>query len=553
MLEDLKASDEERVLLLEEEFEELTMKEGELMKKEAKILLQLSDTRAEKRRVRRLIAETQNRYAPIFTLPDELLVSIVQAAQESPDPPNALAEVAVSQVSQRFRWAVLGASSLWSSIELRWGATWNEERLAVYLARSRSCSLSVELKYDAYHGGKKDEYGGFQFGTVPRELHTVAEHIPRIRRLVLRCDGDGLPRREATMDFDTLHAPCLEHLEMYSYASAAYSVWAPSLSIFNGGAPRLTTLKLNNIYPTLTFGKPNPWISGLTRLDLRGMRNIQGINPFLLATCTQLIDLTLDNSTFFLDLFLNPTADAAISRPISKPIMMPSLRCLRGLALNDEVNPHTLIGILSDINAPALEVLQFSGSHINVSQITSFFNFPSQFPALKSLTFANSHGVNGCTACGPSPQRIYPEALERFTALESLTIVNVCHVNMLLAQLLAVSRDADDTPSCALSSLHTLTLRYQDSDDFGIAGWPKLQFGELRAEEVTPNHLDDLQAMLASHRDISPIRLRLPRSRFFTERQWNPDPNFEIFDVEPLLQSLGYSDGTHYVSESTLF
>ncbi|KAJ7856601.1 hypothetical protein B0H13DRAFT_1176328 [Mycena leptocephala] len=512
MLEDLKAT-EKQILVLEEQFRELTMKEAEIFE-------QLTEVRAAKLRARRLVAEKRNRYAPIFTLPDELLVSIVEAAQT--DSVGALIEVIVSQISQRFRWAVLGASSLWSSIELRWGVKSDEERFAAYLERSRYMSVSVKLRYDSYHGKE-----GCEYEEVPDGLAMVADHISRIRRLVLHCGGMGLELDDAVIHFNHLYAPCLEYVDICSHPSELNDLEDPYLSIFNGGAPRLTALKLKNVYPIVLSG--NPWMALLTSLDLRGIQK-QGIYPpTLLASCPQLIDLTLDETTFF-TLASDPPADGSIS--------MPSLRALRGFGLESR---RLFAGVVAYIHAPALETLEFSWVH--GSQISSFFNHltPSKFPALKSLTFANSS--SGCTECQYYPlPRIQPQALRRFSGLASLTIINVCHLNPLLGDLLATSKDAYGGTFCALSALHTLTLRYKDADNFGIASWPRLESASLDPAD-DPDPLDVLRNLIASLREIRPVHLQLPRSRFFTERDWNrDDPDFEIFDVQPLLRSMGHTE-----------
>ncbi|KAJ7835369.1 hypothetical protein B0H14DRAFT_3871145 [Mycena olivaceomarginata] len=515
MLDDLKA-DEEQLLLLEEEFRELTMKEAD-------ILLRLTDVRAAKQRVRRLVAETKNRHAPIFALPDELLVSVIQAAQQATDH-SARVEVVVSHVSQRFRWAVVGASSLWSSIELHWGVESDEDRFAAYLARSRTCTLSVTMKYHAFYGKEECEYD-----EVPSQLAAVALHISRIRRLTLHYDGTGLNGQDALMHFHSLHAPCLEYLEISSHAFQSYH--APSLSVFNGGAPRLTSLRLNNVCLTVNVVDPrvsrnlwifgNPWVSGLTHLDFGGIMAAENTTARLLASCPQLTDLTLDDFTFYA---VDETIFIPILMPIPMPIPMPSLRSLRVLCLDDRSDSPTALvtGVLSNMHTPALEVLQFSGVHIDRAQITSFFNRSSPSKALKSLTFANSSVVNVC-ADGEenSPKHIRPQALQSFPALESLTIVNI-------------------------SSLHTLTLRYKDSDQFGIAAWPKLPSVPLDPADTVTSRLHDLRTSVARLREIRPIHLRLPRSRFFTGRDdWSrDDPDFEMFDVQPLLRSLGYIEDT---------
>ncbi|KAF7343410.1 hypothetical protein MVEN_01773400 [Mycena venus] len=537
MLEDLKAADEEQLLLLEEEFRELISKESELLE-------ELTHVRTAKQRVRRLVAEKKNRYAPIFTLPDELLVSIVEAAQQSSDPTNSLVEVTASHVSQRFRCAVIGASPLWSSIELRWGVKSDEERFAVYLQRSRTCFLSVELKYDTYYGTEECDYDD-----VRNELATVAQNSIRLRRLVIHCGGLGLTLLDALKHFHSLYAPCLQHFDISSHEyESDLDDWGDlNLSIFEGGAPCLTTLRLNSVWPSLT--SENPWVSGLTSLDLRGMRTPDGRHSYtlkILAICSQLIHLTLDDST----VFFGPPADISVR--------LPSLRSLRGFCLNDRSDwPATLIAnVLLYIDGPALEVLEFCGGHIHGSHITSFFNLlqPSKFPILKSLTFASPTVV--CDVCEWRPlEHVKPQALRHLPSLELLTMINMCNTNALLTDLLAPLTDANGTPSRALSSLRSLTLRYKDSDDLGISNWPKLKSDNADPDEAvtlgledvldlwTADPLEGLQTLLAPVRDLRPIHLRLPRSRFFTENDWIPDdPNFEIFDVQPLLRSLEISE-----------
>ncbi|KAJ7792675.1 hypothetical protein B0H14DRAFT_2930146 [Mycena olivaceomarginata] len=341
------------------------------------------------------------------------------------------------------------------------------------------------------------------------------------------------------MHFHSLHAPCLEYLEISSHAFQSYH--APSLSVFNGGAPRLTSLRLNNVCLTVNVVDPrvsrnlwifgNPWVSGLTHLDFGGIMAAENTTARLLASCPQLTDLTLDDFTFYA---VDETIFIPILMPIPMPIPMPSLRSLRVLCLDDRSDSPTALvtGVLSNMHTPALEVLQFSGL---------------TFKSLKSLTFANSSVVNVC-ADGEenSPKHIRPQALQSFPALESLTIVNICHTDALLEDLLATSIDANGSPCCALASLHTLTLRYKDSDQFGIAAWPKLPSAPLDPADTVTSRLNDLRTSVARLREIRPIHLRLPRSRFFTGRDdWSrDDPDFEMFDVQPLLRSLGYIEDT---------
>ncbi|KAJ6588330.1 hypothetical protein B0H19DRAFT_1366968 [Mycena capillaripes] len=523
MIEELRAADEEQIPALEDEFRELTMKEAEIVE-------QLTEVRTAKQRLRRLVAEKKNLYAPIFTLPDELLVGVVEAAQKSADPGSVPIEVVASQVSQRFRWAVFGASSLWSALELRWGAKSDEERFAAYLERSRTCTLSVNLKYNSYHGQDECSYE-----EVFDLLGTIARHISRIRRLVLHCGGMGLNLLDAVYPFERLHAPCLEYLDIYWHPSELDD-WQDAetyLSIFNGGAPSLTTLKLYDVYPTASYGR-NPWLSSLTSLDVRC--TFSSVDTCILASCPQLVEVTFDASAYF-----------TLEPPV-QIYSMPALRSFSALCLGSERPDALITGLIDSIYAPELEILQFSGVH-GGSQLSAFFNsiLPSKFPALKSLTFANTDVP--CTQCPHVPEHIQATALCRFQALASLTIINVCHLTPLLEDLLAPTEAVDGRPSCALPALHSLTLRFKDTNEFGISNWPQVQPGPFDpADDHDP--LGILGSLVISFRRIRSMHLRLPRSQFFTERDWHrADPDFEIFDPEPLLRSLGHTEDDE-VSES---
>ncbi|KAJ6590983.1 hypothetical protein DFH09DRAFT_1138241 [Mycena vulgaris] len=518
MLDELKAADEEQLLVLEEEFRELTLKEAE-------IFGQLTEVRTAKQRVRRLVAEKKNRHAPIFTLPDELLVCIVQAGQQSTDFDSALIEVLASHVSQRFRRAVIGAASLWSSIELRWGVKSDEARFAAYLERSRACTLSVACNYGSYGGKEECDYDA-----VHSELPRVSQHISRIRRLVLHCGGMGMSFDDAVTHFRDLQAPCLEYFEICALASELDE--ANYEQVFAGGAPRLTTLKLINVVPDPW----NPWVLSLTSLDLRGMHDgtlATYMLPKILSSCVQLTDITLDTSTYFV------ASDASL---YVSDISLPSLRSLQALCLNSDQSDALITGVVARLHAPALETLQFSGVH--GAQISAFFSLlpPSKFPTLRFLTFANSNVP--CKA-GQLSERVLPGALLHFPALASLTIVNVCHVTQLLEDLLATPKD----DGC-LSALRTLTLRHKDADDFGISSWPKLQYVSLEQADAH-DPLRALRTLVAARRETHPLHLRLPRSRFFTERDWQDDADFEIFDAQPLLLSLGHN-GEDEVSDLML-
>ncbi|KAJ7164886.1 hypothetical protein C8R46DRAFT_1220044 [Mycena filopes] len=496
MPRDMKPADAAHLCALEQELGDLTDKAAEIDK-------QLKEVLAERERVRRLIAEKKNCYARIFTLPDELLVSIVEAGQQlqSPDPESALIEVTASQISQRFRYAILSASPLWSSIELRWGVESNEDRFAAYLLRSRNCTLSVWLKYSMYCG--KDER---DYDDVYNDLAVVVGHISRIRRLVLHCGEMGLALFDAVNPLSGLHAPYLEHLEIVSKVSETDLWYDPYVTIFSGGAPRLATLELTNVV------SPNSLLLPVTTLQLRGMPATPDHTwTNALAVCPNLVDLTLDDSTCF----------ASDSIP---PISMPALRSLTILRLDRFNPPETLVWgcVLAHIRTPALESLKFSGVH--GYQISSFFNNTphSRFPALRSLTFATSSGRRCIPDCS-QPDHIPPESLrsESFSALTSLTILNMCHMVMLVDNILETSEAADGSTAHNLPALQTLTLRYRNEDEFGNAGWP------------TP----------WTRCEAHPLKLRLPRSCFFTENDWSPDvAPLEIFDVQPVLQALGYSE-----------
>ncbi|KAJ7075139.1 hypothetical protein B0H15DRAFT_403362 [Mycena belliarum] len=512
-----KAADEEQLLALEEQFRELTLKEAEMIE-------QLTEVRAAKQRVRRLVAVKKNHYASIFTLPDELLVLICQAGQQldCDDSDGPRIEVMLSHVSQRLRWVSLAASCLWSSVELHWGVEADEARFATYLERSRAQPLSVACKYGSYGGSEECDYDA-----VPNALSTVAHNISRIRRLVLQFGGMGMSLDDGLAYFCDLRAPCLEYVEISALVSELDDPDQDNYaSVFTRGAPHLTTLKLNNVFPD--YWTSLDWLPFLTSLDLRGYTGtITYVLSLVLSSCVQLIDLTLDNTTYFAcgNHLLGGT-----------DVYLPSLRTLIGVRLDSDNHGSLGSSIIPYLHAPALETLQLSGVH--GTQISALFTLlsPGAFPALRSLTFVNSRAP--CIACPILPERILPEALRHFTVLASLTIVNVCHVGQLLSDLLATSKDEG-----SLSALRTLSLRHKDADVFGLTGWPKLPSASPSLDEPPAfDPLPSLRTLVTSFRKTRPLRLRLARSRFFTERDWDQtDAEFEMFDSQQLLQSLGYS------------
>ncbi|KAJ7835367.1 hypothetical protein B0H14DRAFT_1136496 [Mycena olivaceomarginata] len=154
-------ADEERLLILEEEFRELTLKEAD-------ILLQLTDVCCQAARPKPGCGDEESPRAYLHAA--RRVAGFHSSGNSASDRPQCASRG--YGVARRNRWAVTDASSLWTSIELYWGVESDEDRFAAYLARSRTYILSVTAKYGAFYG--KEE---FEYEEVPNQLATFALHI----------------------------------------------------------------------------------------------------------------------------------------------------------------------------------------------------------------------------------------------------------------------------------------------------------------------------------------------------------------------------------------
>lgn len=380
-------------------------------------LLQLEATRLTLKRTCTRIASIKNPYTPIYALPNELWLQIVKMAQQ-PDPnPNAIfatpeswayiypLEMTMSHVSRRWRDIVISAPTLWTRI----GDFAGQHYLELWLTRSRSCPIDITLLRPS-----ESEYEA--------RLATIVRHVDRLQELDISFgQADQLLRLSKVLE--PLYAPKLKVLRIRCQGNYE------RISLFDGGAPLLSVLDLDgcllvdssNLLPSITAFR-HSYIPDQSRWD-----------NFILAVS----HMTLLTRLEFVSMGLPDGIDDV-------PLEIPSLRHL--ILDNDSFSEQIIPMQMLKIRAPSLESIVVTKCHGD--QIIELFNrlgksLPDIHPHLKSLSFI-SHG-NPICACGDDylPPRITADAIHAFASISHLSLINICHQDIILRMLL---RDSAEFP-----------------------------------------------------------------------------------------------------------
>ncbi|KAJ7356845.1 hypothetical protein DFH08DRAFT_1075934 [Mycena albidolilacea] len=352
----------------------------------------------------------------ISSLPYELLVAIAAAGQEDRvaesnweiHTTTFKSEWTLSQLSQRFRDAIVGAPALWTLIETDFSEG-SVEILNLYLERSRASKLSIILRQhlSSRAVGKR---------LLLQGTNHIIPHVHRIQRLRILLekrwawDMLALFRDEA--------APHLQHLEI-----VCATLDETPLVMFSSGVPRLDFLKIDGFVlqsPAAAFA--------LTHLELRKDRCIDPAYPTLnqyaalTAQCPLLEHLQLD---------VNWVPEEA------PRFLIPTLKYLR-ISIPGE-DADYLLTVVGIFDAPALTELVFDGTHGDqIAFLLGRKTLPhSIFPALTSLTFF----LRDSCMCESAPNRNHPShtissPLAIFPALSRLTLINQCFTKHLIQDML---------------------------------------------------------------------------------------------------------------------
>ncbi|KAJ6588357.1 hypothetical protein B0H19DRAFT_204213 [Mycena capillaripes] len=339
----------------------------------------------------------------ILSLPNELLVAIATAGQEGrvADLDTSFGfktEWTLSHLSRRFRNVIVGAPALWTFIEVNLCAEGSVEISKLYLEHSQTCHISVTLKYPRRNF--------IELGPELEWSLPILSHIDRMWRLNMQLrmePGDPL--------LDSLRrglvAPNLQHLEI---ANDASEDTAPMFSL---EVPKLTFVKIVGFNALLMPA----WTTSLTHLELWSVEGKD--DSFFVAIaeqCSLLVHLRIDMTE---------------SYPRSR-FHIPSLKYLHISIVGDS---SVLCDIVEFLDTPLLAEFIINGAHGDGTfALFNSTSLHSSFPALTSLCFISSH------ACDSADETvsftISSPPVERFPALEFLTLINLCFTHNLVHEIL---------------------------------------------------------------------------------------------------------------------
>ncbi|KAJ7028700.1 hypothetical protein C8F04DRAFT_51593 [Mycena alexandri] len=361
-----------------------------------------------------------NDHVPIFSLPTELLIAIIAAAQDFQAFPSQLdgwkPEWTMSRVSRRFRDVSLAASSLWRLVQVDLISEHSVEIFKLYLARSQGCEIWVNLRELSWVGET------IEHPSIAERLSHIVPHIGRVQRLGILSNPESM---NAMLEpFRDAEVPYLEYLQLHS------TCYSCPVELFLSGAPKLAFFTLSGF--THHFPIPQ-WAASLTHLELRGCEDVMdaGGNSFFAAITTHCPSLV--------HLYIGTTAILYGPHNISAgQIHIPTLKTLH-ICVSYGRNSEALLEHVAFFDTPAVTDLAVDYAHgDDISVLFGPTILPRPvFPAVTSLSFAS----RGCT-CGleieirRNRRRIPAPPLHLFPAVTSLTLVNECFMANIVEDLI---------------------------------------------------------------------------------------------------------------------
>jgi hypothetical protein len=262
----------------------------------------------------RALRYRRNELVPISSLPTELIdaiFSLLHIPGTSPPStstlggkPDHLAWLRVAHVCRRWREVALNQPLFWSHIDF---TTISSAGAAEILARAKTAPLHLEAKVPISH------WDDSRFSEFRKELQA---HVSHIRHLDLNAEPAQFVR---TVKGLTSPAPTLEHLSLtlQDYEDTTYILGPIPDSLFDGFAPRLSSLELRNCGIKWT----SRLLRGLEHLNIRDSHHRPSLSSWLdaLDEMPQLKTLTL--------LWASPIAPDNIPHPsnIERTVTLPSL------------------------------------------------------------------------------------------------------------------------------------------------------------------------------------------------------------------------------------
>jgi hypothetical protein len=357
-----------------------------------------------------------DRDPPISRIPHEILAMIFVSTQTEklhglPLGQQQLRipiEIAVSHVSTFWRDAAIDTPSLWTKVLVH--SAQPSELIQIYLTRSKAYLLDVVVNHDI---------SGF-VNISDARLNMIVSHIDRLRLVHVVGFINQIYRTLSL--FHNLAAPQLKELVLQGRGLE----WHPyrHTPIFAGGAPALSSLRLNRI-GLCTCIPPLSAITSMSLYDIR-LSGLWTYQHFLtvLSAAPLLAELSIHG-------LLVDHRDAQANGPVH-------LHSLRSLWLSG-TDSHVCY-ILYSLSLPHIEFLSLSLPTPSPNERVFLLNSTGapRYPTVRSLVFTRTI----------SPSR-FP------SLLPSLTHLTILHCNPLIALQQVFTMSISVTP---LPDLETLTL-----------------------------------------------------------------------------------------------
>ena len=319
-----------------------------------------------------------NIYPPTTSLPNEILTQIFELGPSQPWERLRHA-LCVSQVSGYWRDVACGTPSLWTSIRV---ADCQDQIEQVEMLICRSGSRPLDIEFESVCGTILSDQLALILPLAPRwrTLLVSAEYWRNVSKILAPCAD--------------LFVPILESFEVMMRCESdeeeeEEDMTDDHLLIFQGGAPRLTHVKIEGV-PLTSCQPPLSSVSSL-QLHYPAIQLERDLFRHILTGSKHLTTLHLYGDIFNV-------------LSISNPINIPSLHSLT----ISQIVPYYALAALE---SPALECLDIS-SHTSIPSFGVVFRDNiSRYSHLESLTFRNANcrvrAANSMIMFLPSIKRVF--------------------------------------------------------------------------------------------------------------------------------------------------
>ncbi|KDQ55576.1 hypothetical protein JAAARDRAFT_691396 [Jaapia argillacea MUCL 33604] len=330
----------------------------------------------------------------IKNLPNELLELVFRYAVTSARPVGENQEVpfpvSASHVCRYWRELSLNTSDLWSRLNISIRRPWEEERVRVYLERSRTALLDIRLSRHDWADKSSQHYDESSSMKMPAFVSLLIPHIHRWRTLAINIDADMEEEGPCFIICNQLNdhtAPRLEYLHISVIDPLLLDKFIPQPiePILVHGASALTKVRLRNVIAgddslpfqhvtTLDLGFSNDYASPTEYSDIE----------WVLKSSPHLEHLTLRGRLFHVE---NNTS----------VIELPFLQSLKVVFGCDMWTYEYFRRIFNILLTPALKTLEFYALsdyvfHAFLRAIED--SIPqSKFPALETFGVASLRGL----------------------------------------------------------------------------------------------------------------------------------------------------------------